>query len=181
MILFGHLKISFAIRMRSMNERIKSLLVYSAKCIVGALIVLIVSPMIPQVNDSDTIWCLLSILLILSPDGKDSMNLAINRIKANLLGAGVGLVFIYSFPREYHLWLITVALFFTLMFGYYLKLDNCLRSALVATVIVMMPHEEMASWSTPIERILSVIAGCVLAMIITFVFHSKDKEILKVN
>lgn len=130
-------------------------------------------------NKYDTMWCLLSVLLILSPDGRDSMRLAVDRIKANLLGAGVGSFFVLSMPEVFHQWAIPVALFCTLLFGYLLKLDTCLRSALVATVIVMSPHESLESWSTPLERVAFVISGCFLAMVITYVFHFKDKNIFK--
>ncbi len=161
------------------RERLKSLVIYSLKCAVGALVVLYFSQFIPSMNKYDTMWCLLSVLLILSPDGKDSMQLAVDRIKANLLGASVGFVFVLSLPLAYHQWSIPVALFFTLLFGHILKLDTCLRSALVATVIVMSPHDSLESWSTPIERVAFVISGCFLAMVITYLFHFKDKDILK--
>lgn len=154
-------------------------MVYSLKCIVGSLIVLIGTRYIPSMNNYDTMWCLLSILLILSPDGKDSMNLAIIRIKANFLGAAVGFVFMMALPVSIHQWLIPPALFFTLFFGYFLKLDSCLRSALVATVIVMMPHQQLQTWSTPLERVFFVFSGCFLAIVITYVFHFRDKDILK--
>ena len=163
------------------RKRFKSLIIYSLKCIVGSLIVLIGSPYIPSMNHYDTMWCILSILLILSPDGKESMNLAIIRIKANLLGASVGFAFMMALPESIHQWLIPPALFFTLLFGYLLKLDSCLRSALVATVIVMMPHQSLEAWSTPLERVFFVISGCVLAIVITYIFHFKERETLKIR
>lgn len=164
-----------------MNERLKSLLIYAAKCVVGTIIILSISHLSTKLTYSDTIWSLFSVLLILSPDGKDSFSLAVNRIKANLLGAGIGLAFITLFPNNLSIFIICFALVCTLALGYYFKLDSGIRSALVATIIVIMPQSAIQTWSTPIARVISVIAGCVLGILITYIFHFKEKNILGKN
>ncbi len=70
-----------------MNERMKTLLIYAAKCVTGTALVFLLAKWW-QYND--TTWCLISVLLVLSPDHKEAIPLAVNRIKANLVGAGIG-------------------------------------------------------------------------------------------
>ena len=151
-----------------MSERIKSLLVYSAKCATGSLVVFSIASLI---HFTDIGWCLISVILVLSPDAKDSVSLAVTRIKANIVGAGVGvLCMLISQPN---MWMISVALVITLSLCYLFKLDAGIRSALAATIIIMLHEEGRHLWDAAIERIISVLAGCLLALIITFLFHFK--------
>ncbi len=149
-----------------MNERIKSLLVYAAKCITGSLIVFSISSLI---NYNDFGWALISVMLVLSPDGKDAVPLAITRIKANVVGAAVAVLCLLVSPEN--MWSMSVAIAITLSFCYLLKLDAGIRSALAACIIIMMHNEGKHSWGTALERIISVLGGCVLALVITFLFH----------
>lgn len=122
-------------------------------------------------------WCLISVMLVLSPDGRDSLTLAITRIKANLAGVGVGVCFLLmGLPN---MWLIASALVVTLAICYLLKLDAGIRSALAATIIIMMHESGKHLWDTALERIVSVLAGCVLGLLITTIFHFRVKPLTK--
>jgi uncharacterized membrane protein YgaE (UPF0421/DUF939 family) len=151
-----------------MNPRLKSLLVYSAKCITGTIIVFIISRII---HYDDIGWCLISVMLVLSPDGKDAPSLAITRIKANVVGASIAVLCLLISPSN--MWILCIALFFTLVVCYLLKLDAGIRSALAATIIIMLHNDGKHLWDTALERIAGVLAGCVLALLITFIFHFK--------
>lgn len=152
-----------------MSERIKSLVIYSAKCVTGTLIVYILSSLL---HYNDITWCLISVLLVLSPDGKDAVPLAFTRIKANLVGASAGLLCLLISPNN--MWIVSAALAVTLSVCYFFKLDAGIRSALAATIIVML-HEGKHIWDTAIERVIGVLAGCVLGLLITFIFHYNIK------
>ncbi len=65
--------------------------------------------------------------------------------------------------------------------GYLLKLDVALRSALIADIIITMPKDTIPTLSTPIERVIAVIAGCVLGIGITYLFHFKERDALKIR
>jgi uncharacterized membrane protein YgaE (UPF0421/DUF939 family) len=149
-------------------DRIKSLLVYAAKCATGSLAVFIIASFI---NFNDIGWCLISVILVLSPDAKDSVTLAITRIKANIIGAGVGVLFLLIYLPN--MWVVSAALVVTLSLCYLFKLDAGIRSSLAATIIIMLHEEGKHLWDTALERIVAVLAGCILALIITFVFHFK--------
>lgn len=152
-----------------MNERLKSLLIYAAKCMSGSLAVFLIADLI---NYKDIGWSLISVILVLSPDGKDSMSVAVTRIKANIAGAAVGLLCLLI--AQPNAWLISSALVVTLAFCYLLKLDAGIRSALAATVIILLHEEGKHLWDTAIKRVIAVLAGCVLGLVITYLFHFKS-------
>ncbi len=153
-----------------MPERLKSLLVYAAKCVTGCLVVFIISKLI---HYNDIGWCLISVMLVLSPDGKDAVALAMTRIKANALGAGVGAVCLLIAATN--MWVMSLGLAMTLSLCYLFKLDAGIRSALAATIIILLHDSGKHLWDTALERILLVLAGCVLALLVTFAFHFSIK------
>src|SRR5882672_10918700 len=72
----------------------KTLGVYIAKCVSGILLCSFLSVFLSQWIDYS--WSLISVVLVLSPEGTDSVELAMTRIKANLVGAGVGVLLLFS-------------------------------------------------------------------------------------
>jgi uncharacterized membrane protein YgaE (UPF0421/DUF939 family) len=151
-----------------MTERIKSLLLYAAKCVTATLTVFTFSSLL---NYQDIGWCLISVILVLSPDGKDSIPLALTRIKANLIGASVGILCLLISSNN--MWILSAALVITLSLCYLLQYDTAVRSALAATIIIMLHEEGKHLWNTALERVIAVMAGCVLGLLITFAFHFK--------
>ncbi len=154
-----------------MSDRIKSLLIYAGKCVFATLMVFIVSSLL---NYKDLGWCLISVILVLSPDGKDALSLAFTRIKANLVGAGVGVLSLLISTTN--MWILSAALAVTISLCYLLKFDTAMKSALAATIIIMLHEEGKHIWDTAIERLIAVVAGCLLGLIITFIFHFKENN-----
>ncbi len=154
-----------------MTERNKSLSIYAAKCITGTITVFILSSLL---NYKDLAWALISVILVLSPDGKDSVSLAVTRIKANFVGAAVGIICLLIAPVN--MWLMSLAVTIGLFLCYLFKLDTGARSALAATIIIMLHPEGQHVWDTALERVIAVLAGCLLALIITFIFHFRDRK-----
>jgi uncharacterized membrane protein YgaE (UPF0421/DUF939 family) len=153
-----------------MSERIKSLLIYIGKCASATLVVFTLSLLL---HYKDVAWCLISVILVLSPDGKDALPLAFTRIKANFVGASVGVLCLLISVAN--MWTLSVALAITLSFCYLLKFDAAVRSALAATIIIMLHEEGKHLWDTALERVIAVVAGCILGLLITFIFHFKEK------
>jgi uncharacterized membrane protein YgaE (UPF0421/DUF939 family) len=151
----------------SNKERALSFLIYVAKFITGALLVYLVHWLIPFV---DIGWSLVSLALILSPEGKDSLQLAFNRIKGNAIGAMVGYLCLLIAPAT--MWMLLVALVVTMLLCYIFHVEAGVRFALVATVIVMLRRSPY-SWDTALERIVSVAAGSLIALLSTFIFQIK--------
>lgn len=137
--------------------------IYLIKCVIGAAICYLFYIFLPQYP---VYWALISVVIVFSPD--NSNKLAYDRIKSNLLGASIGmLLFLIPIPN---ILLICFGVALTILVGIALKLDNTLRSALAAMVIVLIEENQAHDWLIPIERVICVCIGCFVALIITFVF-----------
>jgi uncharacterized membrane protein YgaE (UPF0421/DUF939 family) len=144
------------------------LFIYILQCIIGLCISYTLYKCFPQ---HQFYWCMISTVLVIAPDGKDSNQLAFDRMKANILGSVIGLLlFLIHQPN---LFLISIAVIITIMTGTLLRLNTALRSALAAVVIVMI-HEEgqNSTWHIAIERMVCTIIGCIIGLLITFAFNS---------
>lgn len=150
------------------NSIIRSAIVYSLKCLAGVIIVYLLSYYFKY---TDFIWCLISVILVTSPEGNDAIQLVVSRIKANLVGVGAGVLMLWI-----HLPLLMTlcgAVLITIAICYGLGLLNPMRTALAAAIIVTL-HDGAVFWNTAVERIVSVLAGCLIALLITLFFHPKS-------
>jgi uncharacterized membrane protein YgaE (UPF0421/DUF939 family) len=111
-------------------------------------------------------WSMISIMLVLAPDGGDSTKLAFERMEANVVGSTIGML-LYLLHKP-NLILLCVGVVVTIAVGTKLRLENAIRSALVSLIIVMVGEQQNNSWKIALERIGCVIAGCVIALLITF-------------
>ena len=142
--------------------------IYILECILGLCICYTLYKCFPQ---HQFYWSMISVVLVIAPDGKDSNRLAFDRIKANMLGSLIGLLlFLIRIPN---LFLICIGVMLTIAIGTFLKLHAALRSALSALIIVMI-HEEgqNSTWHIALERMGCVIIGCVIGLLITLAFNA---------
>lgn len=149
-------------------SRNKMLFVYAGKCVMGVLLCSLLSIFFSEWIDYP--WSLISVVLVLSPEGKDAVELALTRIKANLVGAGVGVLMLLSqLPWPWNLALgVALALFVCDR----LKLNAAARSTLAAVIIILLHPESARLWSSAVNRVGAVITGCIIGLLITFVFHA---------
>jgi len=116
-------------------------------------------------------------MLVLSPDGSDAVTLAVTRIKANLIGALSGFLLILIHLNQTLITnivvVLSIAVVITVVLCNLLKLEAATRTALAATIIVMTHEAGLHVWDTAIERVGSVVTGCLLGLVITFIFHNK--------
>ncbi|MCW3465662.1 FUSC family protein [Chitinophaga nivalis] len=150
------------------QQRTKRLLIYAAKCVSGVLAVMGLSWLL---NYQDVIWVLISVMLVLSPDGSDAVTLAVTRIKANAVGAASGFLLLLIHPNM--IFMMCIAVMITVVLCNILYLEPATRTALAATIIVMTHEAGEHLWDTAVARVLSVLAGCLLGLLITFIFHNK--------
>jgi len=120
--------------MSQLRENRLYFITYALECLIGTLIGYSLYRLHPVIGA----WSLLSIILVLSPDRKDALNLAINRIKANLIGSSTGLILFSFLPMG--LMTICLGVFLTLVFCRFLKLEVASRTAMISVLIVTM-HE----------------------------------------
>jgi uncharacterized membrane protein YgaE (UPF0421/DUF939 family) len=161
-----------------MSLRNKNLIVYAGKCIVGVLLCFVISLFFKSWIDYP--WSLISVVLILSPEGKDALELAITRIKANFVGASTGvLMLLIQLPSP---WNIALGAAVSLFACDRLKLNTGARSTLAAMIIILLHPEGAHLWDSALSRVSAVVVGCLIGLLVTFVFHSIIKiDALAVN
>jgi uncharacterized membrane protein YgaE (UPF0421/DUF939 family) len=109
-------------------------------------------------------------VLVLSPEGKDAVELSLTRIKANLVGASIGILILWlGVPTP---WNIAAGAALSLLACDRLGLNTGARSTLAAMIIILLHVEGTHLWDAALSRVLAVIVGSLLGLGITFVFHS---------
>ena len=142
--------------------------IYILECILGLCICYTLYKCFPQ---HQFYWSMISVVLVIAPNSKDSNRLALDRIKANILGSSIGLLlFLIRIPN---LFLICLGVMLTIAICIFLKLHTALRPALAALIIVMV-HEEgqNSTWHIGLERMVCVLIGCIIGLLITLAFNS---------
>jgi len=139
------------------------LIIYIFRCIIGFVIGYELMMNYPKY---DLFWVLLSIILVISPEGKDSRRLTIERVKSNLIGSAVGLgcEFFNDKPTIY---VIIVGIIITSIICYVLNVMNMARVAIVALLIVLLQPHLSEIELTPIFRAGTVVLGCIIGFSVT--------------
>ena len=109
---------------------------------------------------------MVSVVLALSPD--NSNRAAFDRITANLLGCGVGLGLTPLHLPE--LAGLCLGVGFTILIGIAINLPAALRSALAALIIVTINEQKQGRW-VPVERVVCVVAGCLVALLVSLLVN----------
>ena len=139
--------------------------VYIVECIIGVCIGLTIYKIFPVVGG----WCLFSIVLVLTPDRKDAISIAINRIKANVLGAAIGLILYYFSPIN--IAMICGGITVGMVCCEFLSLQSATRATTVAILIITTHEPGPNFWNIAMERAIGVIIGCLIGVALTFLFH----------
>jgi len=100
----------------------KNSLFFILECVLGIVIGFVLYRFYPVIGS----WCLFSIILVLAPDRKDALTLATNRIKANLIGAFIGIRISYFHPVSLPVICIGVAV--AMLICEWLKLQTVTKS-----------------------------------------------------
>jgi uncharacterized membrane protein YgaE (UPF0421/DUF939 family) len=109
--------------------------------------------------------------LVLSPNAKEALPVALTRIAANLVGsASILLCLLGGLPS-----VVTLSLAYCLAITAcsLLHLMNASRTALAGVTMIMLHPTEAHLWGNSLERVLSVLAGCLVALVITLAFHRR--------
>lgn len=110
-------------------------------------------------------WGLLSIILVISPEEKDSKKLSIDRVKSNFIGSLVALLCVL-FDEEAGFLTIVFGIIITVLVCRLFKILNYARVAIVAVLIILIePHHSSLTY-TPFFRFLTVAGGCLIGLAI---------------
>jgi len=145
--------------------------IYVLKCLAGLSAGYILYISFPQYP---FFWSIISTLLVLAPDAADSNKLAFDRMRANIIGSTAGLlIFLIHEPTFL---LICAGIVLTIMICSMLKLMGTVRTSLAALIIVTVHAGQPATWHTAVERMVCVVAGCVIGLAVTFIFSFSLKD-----
>lgn len=108
-----------------------------------------------------------SAVLVTQPDLHASFQASFMRVLANLAGAfgGAALLVITGQP----LVAMAIGVMLTGLICYLLKLDDALRPAFVAVIIVTLIGEN-SKWHSSLDRVIAVAIGCGCALAVGFLF-----------
>lgn len=151
-----------------MTAKRRNMAIYAGKLMSAVLLCYLLSLWVSRL---DYIWALISAVLVMSPEGKDAQELSLTRIKGNILGCLVGVLFLFA-ALENPVNIIAGA-FVSLMLCYAFKLVAGARSTLVALIITLMHTDSVDYWGAAATRVGAVVAGCAIALLVTYAFHSR--------
>jgi uncharacterized membrane protein YgaE (UPF0421/DUF939 family) len=149
----------------------RNLIIYILKCIIGSALTFTLAYLFGY---PDVTWCIISVMLVLTPDNNEALPLALTRIKANLIGGGVSMLCLFIAPVNPVT--ITMAIVISIICCYLLNVMPGSRAAIAAVIIIMLhglEYNEPRFWAITIERVVSVISGCVIGLLVTLLFHKK--------
>jgi uncharacterized membrane protein YccC len=161
MKLKSHIKATFSSLVNS------NVLIYSIKCSIGFIIGFSLYAFLPE---HDVTWTILSIILVLSPEDKEAKRLALERVKANLIGSviAVGLFFL----NQPDLLLMLIGVIAVIAICRIFNLLNVARTALATLIIVILYEQEQTSWIGGAERLIFVVGGCLIGLGITLIIEA---------
>lgn len=139
-------------------------LFYILKCLSGVSICYLLYVRFPAYP---FFWAIVSVVLAISPDNSNRQ--AFDRMRANLLGCAVGMgLYFLHLPS---LLTLCFGVFLTILVGTALKILTAVRSALAALVIVTIREQAQGQWFLPIERVICVVIGCLVALLLSLLFN----------
>ena len=137
------------------------LLIYIIRCYIGFLIGY---KLYIEFPDFELFWTLLSIILVISPEEKDTRRLSIERFKSNFIGSAVAMVMLLFFdPTVYS---ILCGMLITIVVCRLFNVMNMARVAVVALLIIMVQPHQASFVEAPIYRFGSVAVGCIIGLLI---------------
>jgi uncharacterized membrane protein YgaE (UPF0421/DUF939 family) len=122
-------------------------------------------------------WTIISILLVISPEEKDSRKLSVDRFKSNLIGSSVGLVCFLLPTPEVVMMVAGIAL--SIVICHLFNLMSVARTAVVALIIVLIHEQATMTYWAALERFLSVTLGCLIGLYVTVLTSNVIKYLRK--
>jgi uncharacterized membrane protein YgaE (UPF0421/DUF939 family) len=143
-------------------------LIFSAKAAVSAVAALVCLVPFQERGKSWTIWAPVSAVIVTQAKLHPSLQLSLLRVKANLIGAGIGAI--AGMITGHPVLALCVGVFAAGMACHFLKLEDAARPAYAAVVIVTLANNEPHGWAGSLDRVLGVLLGCVIAVAVGLVF-----------
>jgi uncharacterized membrane protein YgaE (UPF0421/DUF939 family) len=120
-------------------------------------------------------WAAVSAVLVTQPTLHPSFRASLFRLGANFVGAAIGGVLVALMGST--VWTLALGVLLTGLACQVARLDQGLRSAYAAVVIVTL-NQETSAWVGSLDRVLAVMFGCLCALLVgvTFDLLSRTKK-----
>jgi uncharacterized membrane protein YgaE (UPF0421/DUF939 family) len=114
------------------------------------------------------VWAAISAVMVIQPGFHTSLRASIMRFAANIIGGLIGVLL--STLLGHDLAALAPGIILTAIMCYFFKLDDALRPACAALVIVILTTNSAGAnkWSGPLERVLAVAVGSVCSLTVNF-------------
>ena len=140
-------------------------MLFSVKAAVAALAAVLCYPLLHLPGSA---WvAAVSAVLVTQPTLPSSLKASLMRVTANLAGAFGGAILILILGQP--LAAMVIGILVTGLVCYTLKLDDMLRPAFVAVILVTLAGDN-GEWRASRNRVAGVLAGCFCAMVVGFLF-----------
>ena len=136
--------------------------IYATRCVLGFLIGY---ALYRRFVEYELFWGLISIILVISPEEKDSRKLSYDRVKSNFIGSVVAIACVFV-DKESHLLTLVVGILLTILVCKLFKILNYARVAIVALLIILVEQHHSPITYTPFFRFLTVAMGCLIGLFI---------------
>src|SRR5258708_15746254 len=113
------------------------------------------------------VWAAVSAVIVTEPNLHPSVKSASFRVIANLIGAFVGAAL--GTLIGHALLALAIGVVVTGLVCHFMRLDDALRPAYSAVVIVILASEG-SKWSGSLDRVFAVALGCLCALAVGFLF-----------
>lgn len=145
------------------NEHLDAL-IFSCKAAVSAVVADLAFGLF---HLGGVIWAPISAVIVTQPTMHPSIRASFMRVGANMIGAFIGALM--TTVVGFSLLAMAIGIVLTGLVCHFAKLDEALRPAYAAVVIVTL-SSEVHKWFGSLDRVLGVTVGCVSALAVGFVF-----------
>jgi uncharacterized membrane protein YccC len=121
------------------------------------------------------IWGAISAVIVTQPGLHPSVRASLMRVIANVIGAFIGAVFVALLGHT--LYALAGGVMITGLVCHFTRLDDAVRSAYAAVVIVMLNPATGSTWFNSLERVYAVILGCLVALLMGFLCDVSTKRL----
>jgi len=111
-------------------------------------------------------WAAISAVIVTQPSMHPSVRASLMRVIANVIGACVGAVLAALFGHT--LYALAAGVMLTGIICHLNHLDEALRPAYAAVVIVMLNPAPGNTWFNSLERVYAVVLGCLVSLLVGF-------------
>jgi uncharacterized membrane protein YgaE (UPF0421/DUF939 family) len=148
-----------------MQTRLFDAVVFSTRAAVAAVVAYVGYNLLKLPGAS---WAAVSAVIVSQPSLHPSMRASLLRVEANLIGAASGAIM--STLVGHNLVALGIGVFSTGIICAYTRLEEAVRSAYAAVVIVMLTGTDQDKWHGPLERVFAVMFGCAATLAVSLIF-----------